>query len=112
MADSSYLIPLQTGVNWTTAWRTANPTSIKAFRIDLQEVNDMLKEVGTSYVRLYFGLENGLEKLVLVAVDSKGNDIINPTVGGDKISGTYDFNQPCPPTCDTASPLVTGRMPE
>jgi hypothetical protein len=111
MADSTYLIPLQTSVNWTSAWRSANPNSIKAFKIDMQEVNDMLREVGVSSIRAYFGLDNGIEKLVLVAVDANGNDIINPTVDGHIISGTYDFSQPCPPTCDPSSPLVTGRMP-
>ena len=111
MAQSPYLIPLQTGVNWTTAWRSANANSIKAFQINIDEVNDMLQEAGTNSIRLYFGLDNGVEKLVLVAVDASGVDIINPTVKGQQISGTYDFCQPCPPTCDTNSPLYTGTMP-
>ena len=105
MAQSPYLIPLQTAVTWTTAWQTANPNSIKAFKIDIAEVNDMLKEVGTTSIRLYFGLDNGVEKLALVAVDANGQDIINPTVGAQTISGTYDFCEPCPPVCDPSSPL-------
>jgi hypothetical protein len=32
-------------------------------------------------------------------------------VGGQIISGTYDFCAPCPPTCDQTSPLYTGIMP-
>ncbi|MBL7826371.1 MAG: hypothetical protein JNJ57_07055 [Saprospiraceae bacterium] len=108
---SSYLIPLQTAVNWTTAWRTSNPNSVKAFKIDLQEINDLLQETGTTAIRVYFGVENGAEKLILVAVNSAGQDIINPIVSGAKISGTYDFNSPCPPVCDPSSPLVTGIMP-
>ena len=105
MAQSAYLIPLQTAETWTAAWQTANPNSIKAFKIDLAEVNDMLQEVGTTAIRLYFGLDNGVEKLVLVAVNANGQDIINPTVGGQTISGTYDFCTPCPPVCDPSSPL-------
>lgn len=111
MAQSSYLIPLQTAVNWTTAWRGANSNSIKAFKINIDEVNDMLKETGTSSIRLYFGLDNGVEKLALVAVNANGQDIINPTVNGQMISGTYDFCDPCPPTCDPSSPLITGQVP-
>jgi hypothetical protein len=111
MAQSPYLIPLQTAVNWTIAWRGTTPNSIKAFQINIDEVNDMLKEVGTNSIRLYFGLDNGVEKLALVAVDANGQDIINPTVDGQQISGTYDFCAPCPPTCDINSPLLTGRMP-
>ena len=111
MAQSPYLIPLQTAVNWTTAWRNANTNSIKAFQINMNEVNDMLKEAGTTSIRLYFGLDNGVEKLALVAVNANGQDIINPTVEGQVISGTYDFCTPCPPTCDPYSPLLTGQMP-
>ncbi|MFN0035402.1 MAG: hypothetical protein ACKVUS_10050 [Saprospiraceae bacterium] len=111
MDQSPYLIPLQTAVNWTTAWRGTNTNAIKAFKINIDEVNDMLKEAGTNSIRLYFGLDNGVEKLVLVAVNSNGQDIINPTVDHQQISGTYDFCQPCPPTCDLASPLLTGQMP-
>jgi hypothetical protein len=111
MPQSSYLIPLQTAVNWTTAWRNANANSIKAFQINVDEINDMLLEAGTNSIRLYFGLDNGVEKLALVAVDANGNDIINPTVKGEQISGTYDFCNPCPPNCDTNSPLYTGIMP-
>lgn len=105
MAQSAYLIPLQTAENWTAAWQAANPNSIKAFKIDIAEVNDMLQEAGTTSIRLYFGLDAGVEKLVLVAVNANGQDIINPTVGGKVISGTYDFCEPCPPTCDPSSPL-------
>lgn len=111
MPDSTYLIPLQTAVDWTSNWRRAFPNSVKAFKINIDEVNDMLKEVGTNSIRVYFGIDAGVEKLVLVAVDASGNDIINPTVNGDQISGTYDFCQPCPPTCDQNSPLLTGQMP-
>lgn len=111
MAESPYLIPLQTAVTWTTNWRNANANSVKAFKINIDEVNDMLLESGTNAIRLYFGLDNGVEKLVLVAVNSAGQDIINPTVGREVISGTYDFCDPCPPTCDPYSPLMTGQMP-
>ena len=108
---SPYLIPLQTAVNWTTSWRGTNPASIKAFKINIDEVNAMLAETGANAIRLYFGLDNGVEKLALVAVDANGKDIINPTVNGEQVSGTYDFCDPCPPTCDFTSPLLTGRMP-
>jgi hypothetical protein len=113
MSQTTYLIPLQTAVNWTTAWRNANPgmNSVKAFRIDMAEINQVMEEAGTTYFRAYFGLDNGVEKLVLVAVNANGQDIINPTVNNQQISGTYDFCNPCPPTCDLNSPLMNGQMP-
>jgi hypothetical protein len=111
MSQTNYLIPLQTAVNWTTAWRGANTGSIRAFKINMDEVNQMLEEVGVNAIRVYFGLDNGVEKLVLVAVNANDQDIINPTVGGQTVSGTYDFCSPCPPICDFSSPLMTGQMP-
>ena len=111
MGATTYLIPLQTAVDWTKAWRHENPTSIKAFRVDIQEIKEILAELDTNYVRIYFGLDGSTEKLVLVGVDANDKDIIDPTVDGFKISGTYDFNQPCPSTCDITSPLYNGRMP-
>lgn len=71
----------------------------------------MLKETGTNAIRLYFGLDGTVEKLVLVAVNAQDQDLINPVVNGQMISGTYDFCAPCPPTCDYNSPLLTGIMP-
>ena len=111
MPQTNYLIPLQDGVNWTTAWRGAYNTSVKAFKINIDEINQMLLENNATAIRLYFGLDGTAEKLVLVAVDANDKDIINPTVNGVVISGTYDFCDPCPPTCDLTSPLMTGRMP-
>lgn len=111
MAQSPYLIPLQTAVTWTTNWRSAHTNSIKAFKINVDELTAMLQEAGANSIRLYFGLDNGVEKLALVAVNASGQDIINPTVGGEIISGTYDFCEPCPPVCDPSSPLFTGIMP-
>jgi hypothetical protein len=107
MPQSPYLIPLQSAEAWTTAWRAQNPNSVKAFLISVNEINDMLKEVGSNSIRLYFGLDGGVEKLVLVAVNGSGQDIINPMVDGQLVSGTYDFCTPCPPTCDTNSPLYS-----
>lgn len=114
MADTTYDLPLQTAVDWTTAWRAAHvnvPNYVKAFRVDVNEIQEILQEAGTDYIRLYFGIDGTTEKLILVAVDEYDNDIINPTVNGHVKSGTYDFTNPCPPTCDDQSPLMTGRMP-
>jgi hypothetical protein len=105
-------LDLQDAVNWATNWRRANPGSNKAFLVDFSEVTSIQAETGATSFRVYFGLDStGAEKLILVGVDSNGNDIINPVVNGHQESGTYDFNMPCPPTCDPGSPLMTGTMP-
>ena len=107
MPQSAFLIPLQTAIDWTTAWRAVNANAIKAYTISSQEINDIMAETGAVSIRLYFGLDNGVQKLVLVGVDATGKDIINPVVKGQVVSGTYDFVNPCPPTCDATSPLMT-----
>lgn len=105
-------LDLQDAVDWTKKWRQDNPTSLKAFLVAFSEVTDIMAETNAASFRVYFGLDDtGAEKLILVGVDGSGNDIINPVVDGHQISGTYDFNTPCPPTCDPLSPLMTGRMP-
>jgi len=69
------------------------------------------------HVRVYLGMEPGTDgrtdtdnvyKLFLVPVDIDGKDIIpvGPIVpGGDDVQFVYDFNTPCPNTCDKTSPL-------
>ena len=107
-------LDLQTAVDWTTAWRAAHATTpgyIKAFLVDLSEVNEIMAETGAASIRVYFGLDGTTEKLILVGVDANGNDIINPEVNHLRKSGTYDFNTPCPPVCGIDSPLMTGQMP-
>jgi hypothetical protein len=65
-------------------------------------------------VRTYFAIKVTDQDLpdevtaLVVAVDLKGNDLINTTVGlgGDEEeSEIYDFTTPCPTECDTESPL-------
>jgi len=65
--------------------------------------------------RAYIGLQTNelvtdLYKLFLVPIDIYGNDVIKKgKVDGypDEISYVYDFNTPCPNTCNVSSPLYT-----
>jgi hypothetical protein len=51
-------------------------------------------------VRGYLGIkEDGEYKLMLVAVDSDGSDMVD--------DGIYDMTKPCPSFCDIKSPLYT-----
>lgn len=98
----------------------------------LKEMNVLVKQVDGSYkldenslpnngVRAYMGIDttngtgkdNGYgEKLVIVGTtyDSKtGNhtDIIyNQNDPTNRNSGIYDVTKPCPPNCDSSSPLI------
>jgi len=94
---SNYTITLQEGIDWTTNFRNQNPNSVKAYKIDQAEINEILAQPGAAGIRTYMGIDNsGNEKLVMVAVDANGNDILN---------NVYDHAEPCPPTCDPNSVL-------
>jgi len=116
-----YSIPVEEACAWTRRWRDAGNT-IRAFTIDVAELNDIINELGkllpdpVRQVRVYFGYKDtGEECLVLVGVDAEGKDIVyywkrDEALGADATeeSGTYDFTRPCPSTCDEGSPLNGG----
>lgn len=111
-------LPLDEAILWTTEWRNANSHHLKAesflfnaddFRAILNEDNGRIP-----HVRFYIALkpdDDGKmeEKLICVAVDERGFDILNPMMTNGK-SGVYDFSHPCPPLCrDLESPLAGGE---
>ncbi|MEL6637828.1 MAG: hypothetical protein AAFW73_09715 [Bacteroidota bacterium] len=100
-------IPLDTASDWTKRWEQVfSSTSLPMVQgftlpiIDLQQV----VSAGADSARFYLGEEpNGEYKLILVGVNSKGEDMINtdPKTPYDRI---YDLSNPCPPDCGS---LVT-----
>ena len=115
---TTYNIPLADAERYTARWREDHRDSDKAFTIDVQELKDIIDELGRRHhhqcpvkqIRVYFGIkDDGKEGLILVGVDKDGKDIttLPPTPGRaeDDNSGTYDFTKPCPSTCDETSPL-------
>ena len=72
-------------------------------------------------VRVYLGMQNTgvltdhIYKMFMVPVNAEGVDQIpnGPIVeGGDNVSFVYDFNTPCPNTCDLTSPLYKAGEPK
>jgi|RhiMetdeSRZDD1v2_1073273.scaffolds.fasta_scaffold00608_25 hypothetical protein len=118
--NTTYQIPLADAERYTARWREDHRGSDKAFTINVQELKDIIDELGRRHhhhcpieqIRVYFGIkDDGKEGLILVGVDKDGKDIttLPPTSDGadDDVdnSGTYDFTKPCPDTCDETSPL-------
>ncbi|MFC6099424.1 hypothetical protein [Olivibacter domesticus] len=116
--DTFYEIPLKEAITWTKNWRKYKQSHgkkkneyIRAFRVDLAELDEIRREKGTEHVRIYFGLEEKdgvmIEKLVLVGVDDEDNDIIDikSLSAQPTSSGTFDFSKPCPPTCSEENVL-------
>ena len=112
-------IPLKIAIKWTECWRKVQGTfnkhhEIRAFLIPMDDLKAIMKEPGVANVRAYLGVdeadpEKPIEKLLLVGVRKDGTDIIyrKPVHGdGDVIDdGIFDFTEPCPPECDSTSPL-------
>jgi len=96
-------ITLQTAQEWAKNWRDDQPDVVKAFLIPKNDIIDLYNHItqgGGQDVRGYLGIrDDGEYKLMLVAVDSQGSDLID--------LGIYDMTTPCPKVCDVNSPLYT-----
>ena len=101
-------IPLADAITQTTNWRNmAEPKLgpadfVKAFTIPMENFNQILAS-GAVDIRAYLGdTPTGEKTLLMVGVDGNGDDMIDYPSG----QFVYDFTSPCPPTCDTGSPLA------
>lgn len=108
------MVPLALAQNWTFAWQSQTGSiplsNIKSFRFDKVDFEQVLSKPGVEYVRIYPAIKSypnsstSEYSLLVVGVDSNGNDIIN-TDPSALDSGIYDFALPCPNTCGI-SPLL------
>jgi hypothetical protein len=80
---------------WTAAYRTASPGETKGHFIGKDIINDILEQVGCKGIRIYYGLDNGTKKLLLVGTDASEDDMLGEGhIIADKL-------HPCPPICGT-----------
>lgn len=115
---SIFEIPLAEAKELTAAW-AAQGHFIKGFLIDKDELQDMIREPETRYVRVYFGwdveMEAGREqRMIMVPADKYGKDMINTDgsdveaqENGEVNSNVFDFTMPCPPTCSPDDTLTS-----
>ncbi len=97
-------IDLATAQAWAKKWRDIPTNTVKAHLIPQFNVTQLLAEEGCQDIRAYIGIDDaGVTRLMLVAVDEHGNDLIDAANG----FYIYDFTTPCPPGCDVNSPLYT-----
>ncbi|QNR24549.1 hypothetical protein [Croceimicrobium hydrocarbonivorans] len=109
------VITEEEAVNRTTAWREGflgQTLNIRAFNIPKSDLVGLLSEDGVASVRAYLGYNannpNNKFNLLLVGVDSNGDDMINYDNG----NYIYDFTTPCPAMCDQYSPLNNDTSPD
>jgi hypothetical protein len=92
-------IALDTAAALTRRYReTAGPATQRAQMFPSDVFEGILKQPGCQGIRVYYGRsENGTMELVLVGVDSDGNDMTAGVID--------DRGFPCPPVCTGTGPL-------
>ena len=85
------IIPKELGQELIQNFVVTHPTAIKAHSFDKSLLLELLESPETVGMRIYYAYENGAPCLVLVAMDSDGNDLAdNPVI---------ERGKPCPPYC-------------
>lgn len=110
-------ISLDDAVALTQRYRRGAPASEHGGFFWADGLRALLAQPGVAGMRYYHGLDGDAGyRIVLVAVNEKGQDIVRPPrekgkraggrapVGGDVV--LLEEHQPCPPYCDPESPLV------
>jgi len=100
-------IPLATAAIWTANWRERTEIQdINGYFIPMEDIDEARSEAGITNMRGYLGInEEGENHLLLVGVDSKGNDMIDEANG----QFVYDYTLPCPQQCGDKNVLNGGK---
>lgn len=101
-------IEVATAQIWVEKWRDSDQVlPKKGFLIPKIDITEVMAEAEVANVRTYMAIDpddgNDMTKyhLLVVGVDSSGNDMLDP----DKGQYVYDFTQPCPATCSSTGAL-------
>lgn len=99
------VIDLEKAQTWANAWRSLEDKSpyvdgLKGWWVPGDDLSQVMAE-GAVNSRMYIGLDDGDLKLMIVAVDEAGKDMIDADNGWF----IYDFSQRIPPKYDPSSPL-------
>lgn len=110
-------ISLDDAVALTQRYRRGAPASEHGGFFWADGLRALLDQPGVAGMRYYHGLDaDSGYRIVLVAVNGKGQDIVRPAAGKGRRPGgrapvgddvvLLEEHQPCPPYCDPDSPLV------
>ncbi|MBL4708697.1 MAG: hypothetical protein JKY48_09700 [Flavobacteriales bacterium] len=95
------VLPKADAIQYATNWQAGH--LIKGFVVPLNDFKKITEEQGVENARIYMGIHEGEEKLMMVGVNSAGEDMID--YEGEPKQYIYDFTTPCPKMCDESSPL-------
>jgi hypothetical protein len=105
--DEGTFISLSDAATMTSNYRSANPGSntILGHFWGKNKIQSLFNQTGCVGLRVYYGINgsgsSSAPELVLVGVDSSGNDILTPTTN----PLILDRSTPCPPTCSSSNSL-------
>lgn len=113
MSQPKNTITLNTAEKWAKKWQKQEGNynshhELKAMLIPLEDITQLLDQ-GVDAVRAYLGVDDTeTERFMLVGTkyDAATDTYVDMTP--DKVvnrGDIYDFTRPCPPSCDTNSPL-------
>jgi hypothetical protein len=104
------IISLKTAQDWAKRWKDVQnihkTPHISAFTIPGIDISEALKTEKAVDIRTYMGIdETDTPRLIIVAVDKNGNDLI------DEANGyyIYDFTKTCPPYCNGIPPFIVQK---
>ncbi len=97
--NRDHTISLDAAAAMTRRYREAAGADAQRATMFPRQVFDvLLAQPGCVVIRMYYGqTEGGGRELVLVGVDSTGNDMTSAAL--------FDYGLPCPPYCGGDSPL-------
>lgn len=94
-------ITLQQGAAFTAAYREAYPDEVKAHYVGKNLIASIAQQSTVVGIRFYHGIdENGDRTLVMVGVNSSGNDVTSGIIG--------DRSLQCPTNCDSNGSSLNG----
>ena len=96
-------IEIGVATQWVDRWRASSENlDLKGFFIPKIDITEVMAESGVENIRGYMAINDSNEyHLLIVGVDSDGNDMVDPELG----QYVYDFTEPCPATCSNTGPL-------
>ena len=98
--NENHDITLQEASAMTANYRNASPGAVLGHYFGNSAISAILAQTGCVGIRMYYAITNeGVKQLVLVGVDSNGNDLYNGLLA--------DRSYNCPPDCGNSNPLNT-----
>lgn len=104
MPTGNQLIPVTEAAALTARFRAANPGAVRAWLFARDVIDALLAQPGAAGIRVYRGTsEAAADKVVIVATDSDGTDLLPPRAVGSGV--VVEQGWPCPPMCGAPSAI-------